>query len=252
MKAEQILYDPPQRLARSLDTELNLDGHKVQMVHRFGYKGLRKPPVFRKLAFDILSKLADKMVDGQNGFQPYAEKWIVQKWKEKYVPGFSNDSVYLLQKKGYGLLDIIRKLGTAPYEIHVGHGLPIIRLNLMLNEGLDQIWDLVDGTDTTNKYTNALARVGVGNSSTAAAATQTGLQGGSTAFTVMDATYPISTSQKINLKGSFADTFAEFAWEEGTADNGSSPNKNLNRLVQSKGTKPSGETWTSEVQITGS
>ena len=147
----------------------------------------------------------------------------------------------------------MRKTGQAPYQIHIGHAIfPIVKLNGMLNEGIDEIWDHADGTDVTNNYTNALARVGVGNGVTAFNATHTGLQGGSTAFAAMDATYPTSTSQKINLKGSFPTGQAEFAWEEGTADNGVTPNNNLHRLVQAKGTKPVGETWTSESQITGS
>lgn len=249
---EQILYTAPKIMARNLDRELQIEGHKVSLVHRFGHKSSTRQPVLRKLAYKTLSKLSNILTEGNNGFHPYSEKWIVQKWKEQYIPGFSNDSVSMLQKKGYSLFEIIRKLGIAPYEIHVGHGGPITPINLMLNEGLDEIWNLVTNSDSTNYYTNALARVGVGNGTAAADPTQTGLQGGSTQFEAMDATYPLHTTQKINLKGTFPDTFAEFSWEEGTADNGNSSNKNLNRLVQTKGTKPSGEVWTSEIQITGS
>src|SRR4030042_306849 len=47
--------------------------------------------------------------------------------------------------------------------------------NGALNEGLQQLIDILIGVDTTNLYNAANARVGVGNSSTAEVATQTGL-----------------------------------------------------------------------------
>lgn len=246
MRQEQILYELPQKVARKLDYELEYDGHKIDILHRFGYKAYAKPPFLRTVAFDILETMMQKLVDKHIGFHPHAEKWIVTKWKDPDM------KVYELQRKDYGLFEIIRKLGIAPYEVNVGHAFKWMKINGMLNEGLDEIWDHVDGTDVTNNYTNALARVGVGNGTTVFSATHTGLQGASTAFAAMDATFPTSTAQKINLKGSFPTGQAEFAWEEGTADNGATPNNNLHRLVQSKGTKPVGETWTSESQITGS
>ncbi len=131
---------------------------------------------------------------------------------------------------------------TVPYEIIEGEG------NLMLNEGIDEIWDLVTGVGGT-VYSNANARIGVGNSNTAADATQTGLLGGSTAFKAMEGGYPTSTTQKVTFKSSFGDAEANFAWEEWTVDNGATPDKNLNRKVESLGTKSTG-TWTLEVSIT--
>jgi len=131
---------------------------------------------------------------------------------------------------------------TVPYEIIEGEG------NLMLNEGIDEMWDLVTGAGGTT-YNNTNARIGVGNGTTAASAGQTGLQGASTAFKGMETGYPTSTSQKVTFKSSFGDTEANFAWEEWTVDNGSTPDKNLNRKVESLGTKSTG-TWTLEVDIT--
>jgi len=131
---------------------------------------------------------------------------------------------------------------TAPYEVIEGEG------NLMLNEGIDEIWDLVTGVGGT-VYSNANARIGVGNSNTAADATQTGLLGGSTAFKAMEGGFPTSTTQKVTFKSSFGDAEANFAWEEWTVDNGSTPDKNLNRKVESLGTKSTG-TWSLEVSIT--
>ena len=128
-------------------------------------------------------------------------------------------------------------------------GQELIEGNVALNEGLQQLIDILIGADTTNLYTNALARIGVGNSNTAEVATQTALIGTST-FAAMDVTYPSRTNQTVKFRGTFPTGQAEFAWEEYTVDNGSTPNKNLMRKTQSKGTKASGETWTLEVQIT--
>jgi len=129
-----------------------------------------------------------------------------------------------------------------PYEVREIEG------NLLLNEGIDEMWDLVTGAGGT-AYNNTNARIGVGNGTAAADATQTGLQGGSTAFKAMEGGYPTSTSQKVTFKSSFGDAEANFAWEEWTVDNGSTPDKNLNRKVESLGTKSTG-TWTLEVSIT--
>jgi len=221
------------------------------VIHTYGKKGYQNIPTFRKRIYDLQTNLI-KIFTDIPVYKPkaFAETIIVQKWQEKYVPGISNEPIVKLQKMGYSLREIARKVQYVPLQINVAHGFYWLLLNTMLNEGCDQMWDLVDGTDTTNRYTNALARVGVGNSAAAVVASQTGLQGGSTAFAAMDATYPTSTAQKINAKGSFPTGQAEFAWEEYTIDNGSSPNKNLNRALQSNGTKPSGQTWTLEIQIT--
>ena len=48
--------------------------------------------------------------------------------------------------------------------------------NLALNEGLGELIDLICGLGTPTKWDNTNARLGVGDSNTAAAATQTGLQ----------------------------------------------------------------------------
>jgi len=55
-------------------------------------------------------------------------------------------------------------------------------------------------------------------------------------------------AQKAVFRSVFADGQAEFAWNEFTIDNGNTRNKNLVRIVASKGTKSAGEEW--EVEIT--
>lgn len=121
--------------------------------------------------------------------------------------------------------------------------------NLLLNEGITRLLNLLTGT-TTNPYSNANARLGVGNSTTAAAASQTALQGGSTLYKAMDATYPSVSGQVVTFRSTFTGLEANFAWEEFSIDNGSGPNENLNRKVQALGTKASGATWVLTVTIT--
>ena len=134
---------------------------------------------------------------------------------------------------------------AVPYKVMEGEG------NLMLNEGINALWSILcETTPTEDRYTAANARIGVGNGTTAAAATDTGLVGGSTAFKAMESGFPtFGSAQKAVFKSSFGDVDANFAWDEWTVDNGATPNKNLNRKVESLGTKSSG-TWTLEVAIT--
>jgi hypothetical protein len=129
-----------------------------------------------------------------------------------------------------------------PYEVINGKG------NLLLNSGIDEMWDLIVG-DSANHYNNASAQIGVGDSTTAANATQTDLQSSTNkAYKGMDSGYPTSASQKATFKASFGDSEANFAWNEWVVKQATSA-KCLNRKVESLGTKASG-TWTLEVTIT--
>lgn len=120
--------------------------------------------------------------------------------------------------------------------------------NVLLNEGINAMWTLICGGSET-AYNNTNARIGVGDSATAAVATQTGLLG-TTAFHAVDTSYPTyGTSQAVVFKSSFGDSEANFHWQEWTVDNGASANKNMNRKVEDLGTKSSG-TWSLQVTIT--
>lgn len=121
--------------------------------------------------------------------------------------------------------------------------------NVLLNEGINELWQLVAGAGGT-AYNNANARLGVGESTTAAAATQTALQGATLTFKAMDATYPTISAQTITFRATFASGDANIAWNEFTVDNGNTANKNLNRLVSAQGTKATGQTWQLTLTIT--
>jgi len=131
-----------------------------------------------------------------------------------------------------------------PYEVVQKEG------NVLLNAGIDELWDLVTGAGGT-AYSSANAHIGVGDSSAAADASQTDLQGTNKKWNPMDAGYPTSTNQKATWRASFADGDANFTWNEwgvcnasGTAAGGTL----LNRKVENLGTK-NGGTWQLTVEI---
>ncbi len=122
--------------------------------------------------------------------------------------------------------------------------------NLLLNEGITALLNLLIGAAETN-FSNANARIGVGNSNTAAVATQTGLQGASKAFKAMDATYPQVSNQTVTFRSTFTGSEGNFAWEEITVVSAADDTgDNLNRKVQSMGTKVSPAVWTVSLEIT--
>jgi hypothetical protein len=129
-----------------------------------------------------------------------------------------------------------------PYEVIEGEG------NCLLNTGIDEMWDLICG-DSANHFNSSYAQIGVGDSNTAADATQTDLQAATNkTYKGMESGYPTSTSQKATFKASFGDSEANYTWNEWVVKQSSS-GKCLNRKVDALGTKSSG-TWTLEVSIT--
>lgn len=248
------------KVTKSYAQSVLVEGVEVPIIHTFGKKSLTAYPTLKVGLAKKIAAINEKLFGLSN---PMKERYIgtetiiVEKFKEVYAPGIGEDAVDKLAKKGYNFEQICRKIGKPVLkEIGIGHaikGLKFGFLNVMLNEGIDEIWNLVTETNALDYYTNLLARVGVGNGTGAAVATQTALLGGSTAFAGMEVGFPnVATAQRVDFKGSFGNGVAEFAWEEFTVDNGAIPNANLQRLVSAKGTKSAGETWTAEIQITGS
>jgi len=132
-----------------------------------------------------------------------------------------------------------------PYEVIEGEG------NCLLNTGIDEMWDLITGavSGADHIFDNSHAQIGVGDSSTAADASQTDLQAATNkTYKGMETGYPTSTSQKATFKASFGSTEANYAWNEWVVKQSTS-GKCLNRKVENLGTKSSG-TWTLEVSIT--
>lgn len=127
----------------------------------------------------------------------------------------------------------------------------VIEHNLLLNEGIQLMLDLLIGGAGT-VFSNANAYIGVGDDTTAAAATQTGLQAATNkAYVGMEATYPQRTGQTITFRAVFTALVGNFSWQEFTIANGSSDAAvNLNRKVEDQGTKVAGQTWTLDVEVT--
>jgi hypothetical protein len=123
--------------------------------------------------------------------------------------------------------------------------------NLLLNEGINELFTLICSSSGTKFDTGAY--IGVGDSSTAEDAAHTGLQASSNKlYVAMDGSYPTyGTSQKATWRSTYTSANGNFAWNEFTVANGNSDSsKNLNRKVSSQGTKQSGQTWEISLEIT--
>jgi hypothetical protein len=129
----------------------------------------------------------------------------------------------------------------------------IIDGNIMLNTGINEVWDLVTGAGGT-AFDNSNAKLGVGDSATAESAAHTGLQAVTNKFyRAMDPGYPTSTSQKVTFVSSFGGAEANYAWNEFCVNNGAtdeSTGVRLNRKVSAQGTKTNGQTWILTLEIT--
>lgn len=99
-------------------------------------------------------------------------------------------------------------------------------------------------------FNAANARLGVGNGATAFAVGQTDLQGASKLRKAMDAGYPTVAAPVVTFKSTFAQSEANFAWNEWGIFNAATGGVMLNRVVESNGTKQSNQTWVLEVAIT--
>lgn len=162
--------------------------------------------------------------------------WQVDQWSEEACE-------WVRRKLG---LDPGTPIGSAFLQKLVGDPEYVVEAygNLMLNEGIQEMQDLLIGAGGTTSYANANAQMGVGDSTTAEAATQTDLQAGANFLWVgMNATFPSRAAQTLTFQSDFTTAQANFAWQEASIRNGVTRNKNLNRKVTSLGTKATG-TWT--------
>lgn len=126
-----------------------------------------------------------------------------------------------------------------------------VKGNLLLNEGITALLNLLIGA-AENAYNNTNANIGVGDSTTAASATDTGLLAGvNFLYKGMEDGYPQISNQTVTFRSKFEAGEANFAWQEFTIANGTSnSDDNLNRKVQDQGTKISGQVWTIDLEIT--
>jgi hypothetical protein len=124
--------------------------------------------------------------------------------------------------------------------------------NLLVTAGITVLLNLLTGGGGT-VFSNANARLGVGDSSTAPAVGQTDLQAATNKLRKgMNASYPIISAPSIDFQATFGSSEANFAWAEVGTFNSASGATMLNRVVQALGTKSSGATWTLTETITWS
>lgn len=126
-----------------------------------------------------------------------------------------------------------------PYDTYAKKG------NIWVNSGRNEIMKHATGTGTPTLWNNATAQLGVGNSATAPAVTQTALLGASTLYKAMDATFPTTpASQTFNARSTFGDAEALFNWLEEAFRNGATALVLWNRANTALGDKTSvTETW---------
>ncbi len=171
-----------------------------------------------KKTFDYLR--GRRKVGERIGWKP---TWVIRKW--------ATDEDYAA--------------GAEPYETRRVEG------NLLLNEGITALLNLLIGAAEA-AFSNANAYLGVGDSATAASASQTGLQASTNKlYKAMETSYPSITGQAVTFRSVFGDSEANWAWNEFSVSNasGGDSGDNLNRVVSSEGTKASG-TWTLDLEIT--
>jgi len=166
------------------------------------------------------------------------KEWRIDKFKDP-----TNTIAKLLQQ-GARIEDVKKQFPEAFL------GTEIMTKNVALNVGLQYLIDCICGIGTTTKWDNANARLGVGSDATAADPTQTDLLDATPTWKAMDATYPQRATQVAEWRSTFGSADANEAWNEFAVDNGATAHKLLNRKVEAKGTKASGETWTLSLKIT--
>lgn len=154
--------------------------------------------------------------------------------------------------------ELLLDAGVEPELVEVDH-------NLLMYGGASCQWQTLIGNGTVTAgqaltyFSNAQAAIGVGDSTTAAAATQTDLVAATNKLRkAMDATYPqhtdsaTSPAASIAYRSTFATGDANYAWQEWGIFNSVSAGtgRMLNRKVESLGTKTSASTWTLTLTLT--
>jgi len=169
----------------------------------------------------------------------FKTEWRIDRFKDP------NDIIAEALSKGISLEEATAMAGENYFGSEAFEG------NVGLNEGLQKLIELICGISTPTKWDNANARLGVGNGTAAADPTQTGLQGATKTFKAMDSGYPQRSAQTAEWRATYGSAEGNHAWEEFTVVNAADDTgENLNRKVESKGTKASGETWTLSLKIT--
>ncbi|MEV6154929.1 hypothetical protein AB0L53_31770 [Nonomuraea sp. NPDC052129] len=146
---------------------------------------------------------------------------------------------------------------AVPYDVIERAG------NLLMHGGASMMWQALIGNGNATPgqaltyFNNANAFLGVGDSSAAAAATQTDLQAASNKVRkAMDSAFPQHTdgttpaNATVTFRSTFATADANFAWNEWGIFNGAAGGRMLNRKVETLGSKTSAASWVLTVTLT--
>jgi hypothetical protein len=156
-------------------------------------------------------------------------------------------------------LRLLTDQGLEPYEVLERVG------NLLMYGGASCLWECLIGNGTATAsnaltyFNNSQAAIGVGDSTTAAAATQNDLSAATNKLRkAMDATYPTHTdgtasgNASISFRSTFANADANYHWQEWIVANSvtNATGRALNRKVEDLGTKVSTASWQFTVTLT--
>jgi hypothetical protein len=149
---------------------------------------------------------------------------------------------------------IFSRYGVAPYSVTVDED-----CNMILQAGWVALLGGIAGTSITTKWGATVGRIGVGDSSTAAAYAQTDLQASTNKYYQLVSGAPTiatgSSPATLTFTAAFASGNGNFAWQEFVSDEGTASNTGpvvatcLNRGVSAQGTKAAGQTWTATETI---
>ena len=119
----------------------------------------------------------------------------------------------------------------------------------LTNAGRNEIAKMIIN-DSPTLFTNATSYIGVGDSTTAFAATQTDLQAVTNKLRKgMEETYPTRTDNALTFKAVFGDEEANYTWNEWGVFNASTGGTMLCRKVSSLGQKVTG-VWSLTIVLT--
>ena len=145
---------------------------------------------------------------------------------------------------GASIEGVLKELGDRLVETRVVQG------NVFLNEGIEYIWKAVAGVSGLTPFDEANSHIGVGDGTTSEDPSQTGLTGSNKYYKKVDSGYPKIEGTKIVFRATFGPDEANFDWNEWTVANGPGDDYvNLNRKVESLGTKFQGTTWVLTVEL---
>jgi hypothetical protein len=112
------------------------------------------------------------------------------------------------------------------------------------DKGVIAAASLFIGDGLVNAFNSTNARIGVGDSSTAFAASQTDLQAATNKFRKLVDSAPARTNNSVDFTSTFTTSEANFAWNEMALFNSSSGDYMATRRTLSGfGTKTSSDTW---------